>query len=703
MEEESNEPQENIVEDSNNEAVEVYTEEASAEQLPETEDSSEPIVIRKLPTGYEESQEVFVQQKVEEDPIFHKANEPSIPQVSEGETPEEVFDASAEISIVVKRPVDENGQELFNEYQTPSPFSADQPLEEQTDESAQLKTQQEEYDDEPTLLDNSSYRIVEPPEYVHEPTYEHTSETHQGDENYSDEDRIKEPEQSFGRQLQSPRRRYRVKDDSPSSSAFAEAGGGTAYQKIKFVVHEPNSPTIESQPDYASASSKQPIMISEPSSPREITPPRYLLQEPLSPSSATDQQLCEFNENNIDGLSKTPPRKPPAPHRIGKQKLVNTAPAVSESSPSAYHGQAIIQTPVVITPPTSNSARPSPRGNRPSPYPRKRSSTSGHGQAVVYSPPIYKHVEPTNELQRLKEKAKREEPLTGASIELLQELLYILNQERKNLAREHRYKEGLKYNTVIAHVNKYILQAQKLENQVKQQELFSPIKKDFEEQLARFDNETKALERGLIEKQKQQRETLVRNHQIERDEFDARWASSKKQRIYNKSTTTLIQLRRQLNFLLVQSRFDEAEEVQKIIKERMKSEAQDHHEIMQRDFDESLALLKNKQKEEIITFEENCEVQSQKLRQDREKLRRGYLNRQLKLRVKEEMLNDPDKLWAHAQKDMLDEAVKNSAKNSTNLPPTRIKSEEIEEKDVTVLELPPLDNRRKQRSGKVSE
>lgn len=314
---------------------------------------------------------------------------------------------------------------------------------------------------------------------------------------------------------------------------------------------------------------------------------------------------------------------------------------------------------------------------------------------VLFNPPVYRSIEVSPELQKLKEKAKHGEPLNNVTTEQFQELIYVLNQERKSLARDHRYKEGLKCNSTINHVNKYYEMAKKKENQAVAKEEFEEVNKQFEESFKKFDEETKQLERELINNQKNRRNLLRNSHREELEQFDKRWNSEKKQRIYNKSTNHLISLRRQLSFLLIQSRFEEAEAVQKEINERTKAEEIDHAEIYQNDYDIALRNVEEKQEQENQTFEENCVIELEKFRQDRNKLRQGYLNRQLKLKTKEEIIADPDKLWAHGQAERLGNSLRSSRNSSTITPSSKMKRSDIKDSDVASLSLPPLDNRRR--------
>ena len=179
-------------------------------------------------------------------------------------------------------------------------------------------------------------------------------------------------------------------------------------------------------------------------------------------------------------------------------------------------------------------------------------------------------------------------------------------------------------------------------------------------------------------------------------QFDEHWNSAKKQRTYNHSTNNLNALRSKLSFLLVDGRFKDAEEVQKQVNERTAFELANHTEIMKNDHDTSLRFLREKHIDEIDTFEKNCLVELEKFRQDRTKLRQSYLNRQLKLKTKEEIISDPNKLWMHGQTERMGNTLKNSLnRGATVNQSSKMKRADIKETDAVVLNLPPLESSRK--------
>jgi DNA-binding LytR/AlgR family response regulator len=208
-----------------------------------------------------------------------------------------------------------------------------------------------------------------------------------------------------------------------------------------------------------------------------------------------------------------------------------------------------------------------------------------------------------------------------------------------------------------------------------------------------FDKETKQLETELCERQKEQKEVLLAGHRAELDDIEAHWSSAKHFRQYNRASNKLTILRRQLAFLLVQSRFKDAAEVRKLVDTETKTEESESHGSMQRDYDSALAAVLARHQAEVETFDERASIQLQKFRQDRAVARRLYENRGRKLAARVEIAADPDKLWSHEQAKRAHAIAGNAG--MPVVPSAKITRSAIADKDVAILSLPPLDSRRK--------
>jgi hypothetical protein len=113
----------------------------------------------------------------------------------------------------------------------------------------------------------------------------------------------------------------------------------------------------------------------------------------------------------------------------------------------------------------------------------------------------------------------------------------------------------------------------------------------------------------------ERRKELADCHRRERVEHSARWQSPQKVRMYNRPSHGVLQLRRKEELLTAQCRFAEADEVSKILKEEMAKQEEERARIRQKDYEESLAKLEARQLAEIQWFDENAEIERERMRQ----------------------------------------------------------------------------------------
>lgn len=306
---------------------------------------------------------------------------------------------------------------------------------------------------------------------------------------------------------------------------------------------------------------------------------------------------------------------------------------------------------------------------------------------------MHQKKEITPDLQRLREMAKNEEPLDCATSQQIESLLSILQDEKKILAKNKFFKEANACSNVISYVSKYQEASKKRENQVIAKKNFSVVKQNFDESFRKFDEETKALERELTIKQEDRLEAFLNNQQEEMNEFELRWNSDKKLRTYNKSTSKLNNMKMRIPYLLIDNQFEEAEASEKDIANKTRQEVFDRYFTMQSDYDRALRHLLKKQEQELDQFRNDCYVELDKFEQDRKKLRQGYLNRELKLKTKEEIIDNPDKLWIHSQTERLGNTFNGKSRSTPPSPSSKMRISDFPRKDINSLILPPLKTR----------
>ena len=344
-----------------------------------------------------------------------------------------------------------------------------------------------------------------------------------------------------------------------------------------------------------------------------------------------------------------------------------------------------------VEPRTSRVPRPIPLLPRIRPRPpgtRNAARTVSYRQSTPVRPEV------TAQQRALMAKAIKGESLAGLDQPVYEELIFNLGQDRKEKAMEHKYKEGQRINEAIKNVDEYLTKLKKKQAQKEALEEFNQQKRAFEEERDKFDEETKRLMQELRETLDRQRKELIQEHEQQLKEHDERWSAPAKLRQYNRASNVLTELRRKHAFLLVQSRFEEAEAVNAIIQERTRAEEAGNHAAHQNAYEESLMYLTDKQRSELEFFDVSAATQMTKLEQKRARLRWAWENKGKKLDARGEIVNDADRLWNLKQMERLENlsTTMTSRSATTNvLPSSKMTRKDLRDSDVVILTLPPLD------------
>ena len=292
----------------------------------------------------------------------------------------------------------------------------------------------------------------------------------------------------------------------------------------------------------------------------------------------------------------------------------------------------------------------------------------------------------TPELENLKKQALDQEPLEVDDNSVLEDLLLLLSEERRQFAAQHMFKDSQKRNEAIRYVMECQTWLQKLEMQKASMANVEQKQEEFQAQCEEFDNETRQLRHKLKKKLRMKRENLLDSQQKEVQELEEFWASEPKVRMYNRSSNTLIVLRRQLAILLTQCRFEDAEEVQAQIDARQKLEETENYALMQREFNEVFNKMKTRQNEDLAYFDQKADMELKKLNRRREKLREALVNREKKINEKGDQAKDIDKLW-NAN---LTARTNELSHTKPQMPSLKVSKNDINDKMVQNLTLPPL-------------
>lgn len=310
----------------------------------------------------------------------------------------------------------------------------------------------------------------------------------------------------------------------------------------------------------------------------------------------------------------------------------------------------------------------------------------------------------TPELENLKKQAIEQEPLEVDDNAVIEDLLLLLSEERRQLAAQHDFKESQRRNEAIGYVMECQSWLQKLEAQKASMDDVQQRQEELEKQLEDFDVESREIRHKTKKKLRRKRDKLIKQHDVQIQELEEFWSSEEKIRLYNKSSNTLICLRRQLALLLQQCRFEDAADVQKQIDERQKLEENQNHAQMQQEFNEVFNKMKSRQADDLAYFDQNAEMELKKLYKRREKLRQALVNREKKIQDKSDTAQDVDKLW-NSMKTNRTRDIGNPEKfKSTQMMPSLkvTKNDLKDEKMVQSLSLPPLNMPKTEQSKKTT-
>ena len=283
----------------------------------------------------------------------------------------------------------------------------------------------------------------------------------------------------------------------------------------------------------------------------------------------------------------------------------------------------------------------------------------------------------TPNVDKLRQKAYKLEPL-NASVEQLDQLIYALNQEKKMFVRDRRFKDSLKCSAAINHATEALAKAQKKED----------VRTLAQRRLDAFDGETRVKEEDMLNRQKEARAQLKADQKSELSALSKRWNSPHMRSKYSKPSEKLQELKKQYAEVKDSGNEEEANELKSQIETIRKEEAKEAAAKMQRDYDEALNTLLQKQRQDQAFFVESSRVKLERFKKQRAKERRALEFRQMELE-KANLKKVP----------MLTERYDSEEADKTQISVAQQEDEssatfQPDVPDSEKLELPPLDNRR---------
>lgn len=293
------------------------------------------------------------------------------------------------------------------------------------------------------------------------------------------------------------------------------------------------------------------------------------------------------------------------------------------------------------------------------------------------------------EVKRIKKAAMEHKKLPNMNEETCNAVLDSLVEERRQMALAKRFKDGNKITQAIDYINESRTELRKNQLQQEARQNYEQELEDFKAARDNFDAETKRLLDELDAQLKEQAEKQRVDHQTELQKHQELWQSEQKIRQYNRPSSNLTIMRKQLHLLLAQCRFDEAEALQKLVDERTATEEDAAYRTMQHAFDEATKKLLAKQQAEEDFLKTSSEVQKRNLLQRRANLRRQIENKEKRIEKRGAETDDKEKLWNKAQVQRLEE-ITSRPRAATARRSLSISRDDIADKDMKILKLPPL-------------
>ena len=201
-----------------------------------------------------------------------------------------------------------------------------------------------------------------------------------------------------------------------------------------------------------------------------------------------------------------------------------------------------------------------------------------------------------------------------------------------------------------------------------------------------FKHVTQAEFNDLKEKNEMRLKRMKERHQKELEAHEKKWNDPAMQRLYNRRSKELQELRTLENRLLQVGRSADAAVAKKRADQMEMNEYNESRWRFENDYKASRDLLLQKQANEIDTFEKSVDVKKLAFKNKVSTKKRAFTNRNRILKHQEDIANDPDKVWRKKHRGERDVVVHGARKEGA--------------RDMTpasAILLPPLDEKKSAR------
>ena len=276
--------------------------------------------------------------------------------------------------------------------------------------------------------------------------------------------------------------------------------------------------------------------------------------------------------------------------------------------------------------------------------PRKQNKDSAERDLKAVSAPtsarrnrVRRHNQFTQQdIQKFLNCAYEKKPLWNLEPEQYEQVLSILKQQKKDAVAKKRFVDSMESQEAIEYVNNHYKNAIKEEGEQEIDSEFQGKMDTYYESLKKFDDETKDLEEKFLIKKRKAKDLIVESQKDDLLDLQEYWSSPAKQRLYNRASNQLVNLRKRQIDEVNLNNLAEAARLQKHISRLEKEESRTNSEAWQLDYNQALDKLQQKHKRELETFEFQSNIQFTSLKQKRETLRQRFLYRKANLEHKKE-------------------------------------------------------------------
>ena len=302
--------------------------------------------------------------------------------------------------------------------------------------------------------------------------------------------------------------------------------------------------------------------------------------------------------------------------------------------------QAQIKKPSIITNKPRKQFYPKPPNSarRPIRDPKIFNSLIGSSSTSLPASSRQQPKECPENIKQLKIKALKKEKLGKLSESDYMDLLFFLEVDHRKMIEKRNTKKILKYQNAIEYVRNYY-------NTMRKNEIFEGKVKALQEQRQNIEREIKAfdikselMEIELTKLQEEDRKQKKEKFKEEMQKVEEEWNSQGKLKNYNRPSNILLSMKAQRDNLVQQNRFNDAALLQTSIEQQQNQEVKMSYELFQRDYDEFTRKKKIKFDEDMEMFEDECQLETKKLKKDREKEKSILLVKLRKIEAEENFL-----------------------------------------------------------------